>query len=266
MAKSKKASQQEWIGVGDADFDSGQSGFMVQVNANFGAWNIPAADVTNLQNLQAAWNTAYAAGGKGHRATRDEGDTQAKKDAKKFYVAGIRQFIAQWLRKNKSVSDAQRKLMRITVADTTKTKHKDPIEANIFYEHKNMGGGKHQILCRDLENIKKSHTADTADGVLVSYSIVDVRALQAKAELLAEMAQENPSPAANKKAADALVLIDPPDSPDNCDKQKVFSGAKFILDLGNANIGKTLFMYLQWNDSKNPVRASSASDLITISI
>ncbi len=266
MAKNKKTAQQEWLSGPDADFDSGQKGFMNIVNANFGIWNIPAGDVTNLQNLQTDWNNKYAVGGKGQKATRSAQQTKDKTDARKMYVSALRQFIGQWLKKNTLASDAQRKSMRVTVPDTTKTKHKDGIKHDIFYTQKNMGGGKHLFACRTSEDSTKSSTAPEADGVIISYSIVDVKALQAKASLLAEQAQQNPLPDANKKAADAIKLLDPPAGPEECDKQKTFSGAKFFLELGSANTGKTLYAFLQWNDSKNPGRVSAPGDLITINI
>ncbi|MBI3500817.1 MAG: hypothetical protein HY063_03400 [Bacteroidetes bacterium] len=266
MSKNKKPQQEEWLKGTDAQFDSGQKGFMNLVNANYVAWGITPGDVSNLQTLQANWNTAYTAGGSGQKATRNEGDTKTKQDARRDYVKAIRQFIAQWLKKNKSVTDAQRKLLRITVPDLTKTKHKDGIKADIFYREKNMGGGKHEFTCNTFKDPTKASTAEGADGVIISYSIVDKRGLQARADTLAEETQENPTAKTNKQITDALTQMNPPAGPDECDKQKTFSGAKFILDLKSANIGKTLYAFLQWNDSKNPGRVSAPGSLITIVI
>ena len=117
-------------------------------------------------------------------------------------------------------------------------RHKDPITETCFSQIKQLGGSKLKFGCSTVHDSKRKSVADTADGVLVSFTRID-------------------------KAEKTPTL---PNNPNECDKQKEFSGASFVLDAGDGNSGDKLVGYTQWNDSKNPGRLGPYGEMFSVTI
>ena len=109
----------DYIPQSDADFDIFQDNFIAGVQPNLGDWDIPNAEFSALQDLQTAWNDAWAKAK--NKDTRSRADVQAKNDARDTYESGLRKFVKEWLAYNSKVSDAERESLGLTVRDTQPT-------------------------------------------------------------------------------------------------------------------------------------------------
>jgi hypothetical protein len=137
-------------------------------------------------------------------------------------------------------TDADRStLMRKTGAHKKAVRHKDAIDISCFGIVDKPGGGELNFGCRDNVSTGRPSLPDTegVTGVIISYSILD------------------------KGVTTGL-----PASPDDCQKQKAFPGATFLLQLGAENEGKMLHYFLQWDDAKHPVRLGVAGELHSVMI
>ena len=109
----------DYIPRSDGGFDIFQSNFIKGVQPKLTAWGIPPADFTALVSLSVAWNMAWLKAK--NKDTRNRADVQAKKDARKAYQSGLRQFVMQWLAFNSKVSNAEREGLGLNVRDTEPT-------------------------------------------------------------------------------------------------------------------------------------------------
>jgi hypothetical protein len=126
-------------------------------------------------------------------------------------------------------TDADRNtLRRKTGAPRETTSHDESISLSCIGVIKKLGGGEIDFGCRTTSDASKASVPvdEGADGVLISYSIL-------------------PQGTATEQL---------PAGPEDCEKQKAFSGATFRLKLGASQEGKVVHYFLQWNDSKHPER------------
>ncbi|MBI3502838.1 MAG: hypothetical protein HY063_13690 [Bacteroidetes bacterium] len=232
------------------------------------------AEAGQLQTYNGKWRTGNPAN-PGVYEIHTNPDTKGKKSRKN--VINLRDafttFIGTLLTRmsaSPAITSEARLVLHIAEPNPKKEKVKDGIKEQVFYKEKDLGGGDHEFLCATEHDSKLPSVADTADGIVVSYSIVDVAGEKAAAKAIEDANAKMVSNAS--KTNTPPVVIEPvemtpaPSEPEECDKQKVFSGHKFLLHLGMNNKGKILYMFLQWNDSKNPNRIGPANNLITIVI
>ena len=102
----------------DGDFDSFQGQSVGFIIANKTALGLSTADLAPIIAAKAAWDAAYPA----HVAADADAQaaTQVKKDARNGYEAVLRPLYQQ-LQASATVTDAQRRDMKITVRSTTRT-------------------------------------------------------------------------------------------------------------------------------------------------
>ena len=116
----------DYIPRSDGMFNGWANHLVTSVNDNAAAWNIPADVVNALLTLQAAWNSAYAVGGKGVRSTRSSKQTNKKTTARKKFVKAIRLFVKMWIAYNSAVSDADRTALQVAIHGGKRTPEKTP--------------------------------------------------------------------------------------------------------------------------------------------
>jgi len=104
-----------YIPVKDSDFDIWQKNIVAQVTANQVAWGIPAAIVASINAPKTLWETKYAPTTNPQTCTSAQ--TQAKNDARKAYESFLRKLVDGALLYNPMVSDEQRREMRLHVHD-----------------------------------------------------------------------------------------------------------------------------------------------------
>jgi len=109
----------DYIPGADALFHNWQTQFINGVQPNIVAWKIDAPDFNALLPLQTAWEAAWQAVSDVNSFTR--ADVQAKVDARKAYEKALRSFVQEWISPNKNITDAQRRDIGVTVADTEPT-------------------------------------------------------------------------------------------------------------------------------------------------
>jgi hypothetical protein len=111
----------DYIPNGDEDFNEWQANFMVVIVTLATVLGIPATELTNLNNLKTAWNTAWTAGGKGHKTTRTSQQTKTKTIARNNYEKALRNFIKRWVTNNLTATADQKIALRVTIADNTRS-------------------------------------------------------------------------------------------------------------------------------------------------
>jgi len=183
---------------------------------NFKKWGIPEDDVKDLDEKGKFYEKKY------HKAqnktNRTSGDVTAHREAREEYEKFMREFIGEWLRKNKKVSNEQRKLMALTVPDTEPSPHPkivDPIIGLIP-----LTGGQLKVKCRNLNDQDLPSKPLPHILVQVQYALVSLG---------------DPAPAF------ALCIL-----------QHQSSKAQFIMDLGIAEVGKRFYGYFRWYDPIHP--------------
>jgi hypothetical protein len=142
-----------------------------------------------------------------------------------------------------NVDETDSATMRFVLVRKKPVRHKDAIEEECFAQITQLGGGQLKFGCATEHDTKRKSVAATADGVVVSYTICT-------------------------KNADGSFTPPLPATPDDCAKQKTFSGATFTLETAGGGVtggtaGKTFAGFVQWNDSKHPTRIGPEGDLMT---
>ncbi len=97
-----------------------------------------------------------------------------------------------------------------------------------------IGGGVVKNGCRSDHDTKRPSLADGADGVEVSYTLIDLKGATPP----------------NPQQPNTPELI--PAANDQRMKHLTFSKAKFLLECGQENSGKTLLIYHRWINSHYP--------------
>ncbi|MFZ1611489.1 MAG: hypothetical protein WAT52_10495, partial [Chitinophagales bacterium] len=104
----------------DIEFNIFQEVVVSTSTTNMLGWNIPAANLSNLQVLQTAWAAAWLVAK--DRGNRSKAQVMAKTVARKQYEAALRPFVQQWVQLNSAVTNADRVSMNIKPRDKTRTK------------------------------------------------------------------------------------------------------------------------------------------------
>lgn len=116
-----------------------------------------------------------------------------------------------------------------SLAKSTRTRKTEPIQEECHALLKLLGGGKIKVLCRTDEHSKRAQKALGADSVKTYLKIGD------------------PAPQSEKDGTD----------------DDIFSKASFIMNCGNANLGKKMYLFVQWYNTKHPELAGPVSELYT---
>jgi hypothetical protein len=126
-----------------------------------------------------------------------------------------------------------------------RTRRTESISTQCFTRIKVLGGGMIKFHCYDDSTASRAKLTGGADGVMIYYSVIDPVDL-----------------AANTRSADVDKPVSPIKSPGStsaCQRQIMYSGASFILALGDENVGKRLFYFIGWYNSKHPELAGPVS-------
>ncbi|EIP97021.1 hypothetical protein OpiT1DRAFT_05582 [Opitutaceae bacterium TAV1] len=109
----------DYIPHQQAVFHTWQEVLIAYLLEKLSAFGLTTAELEPLMALQATWRDAWAAAS--NPATRTPAAIKAKEEAMAAYIAGIRQFVQEYLTKNHRVSDADRLNMGLPIHDTTPT-------------------------------------------------------------------------------------------------------------------------------------------------
>jgi len=108
----------DYLPVSDTDFTVWMQNFISYANANLSAIGLTAADLTPIQNAEAAWETAYTANVTAQ--AQAQSTRQAKDDARSEQVSLVRALVAR-IQASKTVTDAQRQALQLNVRSATRT-------------------------------------------------------------------------------------------------------------------------------------------------
>lgn len=189
---------------------------------NFEKWSIPEDDVKDLDDMGKDYEKKY------HKAqnktNRTSGDVTAHREAREGtdliegYEKFMREFIGQWIRKNKKISNAQRKLMALTVPDTEPSPHPQIVDPIVGLTP--IPGGDLEVRVRSTEDQTRPSKPLPHILVQVQYALVNLT---------------DPAP-----AFEQAIL------------QHQSSKALFIIHFGISNVGKRFYGYFRWYDPIHP--------------
>jgi len=179
---------------------------------NYKKWGISDEHVKELDETGKIYEKRY------HRAQkktkRNSGDVVKHRQAREEYEKDIREFVGEWLRKNKKISDGERKLMQLTVPDTEPSPHPQIVDPIV---------GLTPITGGNLEVRVRSTKDQTRPSKPLPHILVQVQY--------------------------ALVGLGDPAPPfAQCIPQRQSSKAAFIMKLGIDNVGKRFYGYFRWYD------------------
>ena len=109
----------DYIPGPDADFNDYQETSLAYINANRAVLGLVAADLTDLNAAQTAWDNAYKASNTAQAASK--ATTTAKDGAREVFEPLLRS-LAQGLQISSTVTDAQRQAMKLPVRSTSRTR------------------------------------------------------------------------------------------------------------------------------------------------
>jgi hypothetical protein len=162
------AQLKDYLPKGDKKFDLWQENFMNKAGANLLLWLILALDYTNLQALQATWETNW--GIAKTFSTRSPKDVKKKTVARRAYVKGLRAFVKKWIAGNNLITDGDRVALGTTVFKTTRTKSPVTKDAPVI----NAATAGHLLTRIDYQNPLTPDSKAKPEGVkelIVKYMI-----------------------------------------------------------------------------------------------
>ena len=118
----------DFIPKSDGEFDTWQNDLVKYVNtpANLARWGLTAAFAGPVNDQQAVWEDKYPA--MLEAQTVYQASVTGKKDSRTSYEPPLRSMVGQ-LQKNPKVTDEDKRAMKITIAQTTRTAVEVPSDA-----------------------------------------------------------------------------------------------------------------------------------------
>ncbi len=173
-----------------------------------------------------------------NKDTKTQKTTAEMKQAKKEFGAFFRPLLNRMnLSANIKVGD--RIPLEISDPNPSRKVPKLPIEALCFVYVILMGHGVLKAVCRQLIDGSRASRPATANGVEVAYAIA----------------------VESSDSADATPITSIPE-PDTIETRRVSSKPRFTLTLGPEYVGKTVYMYFRWVNTKYPNLAGNWSKVL----
>jgi hypothetical protein len=109
-----------------------------------------------------------------------------------------------------------------------RTFHTTPISDLCSGNLVHLGGGEFKIICRSTDAEGRPRKADKADSIQIAYSIGNTT----------------------------------PPNPEQGMTKEIFTKCVFVLDAGYAHIGKKIYVYFRWYNTKHPLLAGPWGNLV----
>ncbi len=120
------ATKRDYLPEGMAAFRDWQNGFMLRLQQEAEAWEIPAAAVEKLVLLRDDFISKYAVANLELAHSRTPVQTAAMQESRRLYEADLRSFIRRFIRFNELVVPADKLGLGVTVPDTIRTRRGTP--------------------------------------------------------------------------------------------------------------------------------------------
>jgi hypothetical protein len=117
------------------------------------------------------------------------------------------------------------------------THHNEPISKICYVRFIPVGGGVYKVHCYDNSDASRASVTDGADGVMMYWTAIDP----------VDMATSGKS-----DDSELSGKVKAPMTAGECQKQFMYSGASFTFDPGEGSVGKKLFYFVRWFNSKHP--------------
>lgn len=222
----------DYIPSSNSDFNTFQEDLNTEVTPNAAAWNIPAAEVTALNNWSVGYQLVYKPITNARTRTREQ--LIAHDEYRKDYVAFLRPFVQGFLANNILIPISQRAAMGLNPRGLKPRSKRPQIETAPIPTLKAMGGGMVQFSFKvEDSNIKRGRHPES-NGVEVYYRL--------------EAQYKEPAPVNDVLVEEAVPA--PKASVDY--KQRFSTRAQYLEELGKDAIGQRLTVYARWVNTSDP--------------
>ena len=208
-------------------------GFLLQGNPSNGIrLLLTAAEIAQAQGFLTLWYTGNPAN-PGAYELHSNPNTKTKNTRKAVIkiISDFSIFFSPLLVRMSgcaAISPSDRLMLNIAAPNPTRTRHRQGISDIVQFSIKPIGGGDVQFSGRTSQDSKRASKAEGADSVQICYKISD------------------PAP----------VNTDDPTA-----RTESVTHASFTLHLGTVSIGKKLYIYARWYNTKHPELAGPWSQL-----
>jgi len=201
-------------------------------------FGLTITDANQWNTYRGTWNGKYATvTDQEAHGIRNSGSIAEKNEAKEDFTDWVTDPDYNKLNRigsSPNCSDTDRELYRIKKRKDNRTIHKAPINEDIFFNLKALGGGDMRCACRTTHDGSRSSipTEAGAKAVEIKYKIGGT----------------------------------PPTSANQCDREKVSTKALFTFNVNGDNAGEKMYAFARWIDTSDDSRAGAWSDMVTVII
>jgi hypothetical protein len=198
---------------------------------------LTAAEIAQAQGFLTLWYTGNSSS-PGAYELHSNPNTKTK-STRKAIVKIINDFSAFFspllvrMSGSAAITASDRLILNIAAPNPTRSHHHEAITDNVEFIITPLGGGDVRFICRTSSDSKRASKAEGADSVQICYKYGD------------------PFPV---------------NTDDTATSREVFTHASFTMHAGTANVGKRLYVFARWYNTKHPELAGPWSPMAQMMI
>lgn len=223
----------DYIPAGNEEFDTFQAILYGHIFAHrFGTaepWGYSNARLDVLTTKKTRWDAAWLVGKDENK--RNHGDVIEMDQSRTEYEADIRDFVAEFIKKNSLITDKQRGLMGIPINDTTPT-DRPQIETSPLWKVKPLGGGRIDLSFRVDKDQTRPSLHPHADLVEFVFKIGGTI----------------------------------PDKVEDCTEKELSTKAHFTMQMETGDITKKMYGFARWRNNVDVEKSGTWTELIIATI
>jgi len=205
----------DYIPRSDGEFNDWQANFMTELAANAASWNIPATEVSSLQNpYQSGWTAAWGIVKTGNA---NSAQTKGKTVARAAYEKQLRSMVQRHIRRNPLISAEQ--LARLGVRATKAKTTVQPPATMPQVDWKPMRGNKMKLFFRQEADEEGNSRRGKPEGVMLIQFVWNVGGT-------------------------------PPTNPRQCVNTLAVSRSPYIMDFEPEEAGQKVRFFARWLNAK----------------
>ena len=162
------ATSKDYVPAKNNAFFNFQNSLVEVVVSNGAGWNIPAGDITDLQDAQAIYVPLYNA--ITNKQTRTTQQVDAHTNGRATFEAFIRGFVKEFLVNNSDISHDEKIAMGLNPDEGTRSPRSN-IETQPYLLIKAIGGSRIRVECRVESDSNRPSRHPDSDGVEYAYTL-----------------------------------------------------------------------------------------------
>jgi hypothetical protein len=227
------SNENDYVPGGNEEFDTFQGILYGYIFAHrFGTaqpWGYSNTRLDVLSIKKTRWDEAWLAGKDENK--RNHGDVIEMQESRVEYEFDIRDFVAEFIKKNSLITNEQRGLMGIPIDDDTPT-DRAQIETSPLVKIKPLGGARIDFSARVDKDQTRSSMHPDADVVEFVFKIGGSM----------------------------------PTKVEDCPEVELSTKAHFTLQMETADITKKIFGFARWRNNVDKAKSGTWSEIITVTI